>query len=263
MIEISDIFFKYDEEKSRPFVLNGISLDIRAGESIAIIGPNGSGKSTLAKCLNCLLVPSKGSVVVDGLHTSVPENALEIRRRVSMLFQNPDNQIVSVTVEREIAFGLENIGMPYEEMHALVDRMLSRFDLEPYRHKSPHYLSGGEKQRLALAAVLAMQPRYLVLDEPTSLLDPKSRKDILNIIKGLHSTTSRNGAAKITTLLVTQFPEEALVADRLIVLNEGRIYRDGPPADIFKDIDGLTEIGLESPVTFRLDKLLSRYQSTR
>jgi len=250
VIGIEDIHFSYRDEHGIPRpVLNGISLNIEPGEAVAIMGANGSGKSTLVKCCNGLLLPGKGLVVVDGLVTADEQSLAAIRRRVGMIFQNPDNQIVSTTVEREIAFGLENLGLPYEEMHARVDEMLRRFDLTPFRLKSPHYLSGGEKQRLALAAVLAMRPRYVILDEPTSLLDAQHRRQIIDLLLKLHHE------GEIAWILVTQFPEEALLAGRLIILEQGRLFRAGKPADLFAEVDELLAIGLEPPLSFYLDHL--------
>ena len=251
MIEFADIHFSYrDESGHSRAVLNGISLQVRAGEAVAIMGANGSGNSTLVKCCNGLLVPESGRILVDGLETADENQLLAIRRLVGMIFQNPDNQIVSTTVEREIAFGLENLGLPYEEMHKRVEEMLQRFDLLPFRLKSPHYLSGGEKQRLALAAVVAMQPKYLILDEPTSLLDPMHRQQIIDLLTALHREK------EITCILVTQFPEEALFAERLLVLEHGRIFRDGQPDEIFAGVEELLAIGLEPPLPFFLDYLL-------
>ncbi len=252
MIHVENITYRYDGSKASG--LRGISLTIEAGESVAVMGPNGSGKTTLARCLNALLLPTTGTVSVDGMDTRDCTTLQEIRRRVGMVFQNPDNQIVSATVEREIAFGLENLGLPYQELHERVDEMLVRFHLERYRYHSPHYLSGGEKQRLALAAVLAMRPSYLVLDEPTTLLDPKSRWSILNTLDRLGNT-----AAPISTLLITQFPEEALLADRLLVIHEGQLYLDDAPELIFEQTDRLQEIGLDPPVSFLIKETLKRY----
>jgi len=255
MIEIKNISFNYTNgQDTGRRILNNISLTIRPGESIAIMGPNGSGKTTFARCLNGLLLPTSGTVKVKGLPTSDVNNLPAIRRQVGMVFQNPDNQIVSATVEREIAFGLENLGMPREEMRDIVNKMLADFDLTGYRKKSPHYLSGGEKQRLAMAAVLAMNPSWLVLDEPTSLLDPKSREDILQLIKQLHKRKDK----PVTTLLITQFPDEALTADRLIVFNNGEIFMDDKPTNIFKRVEELFQIGLEPPIEFALREMLKR-----
>lgn len=249
MIQIENLSFTYSDEGTvSRTILDNVSLTIKPGEAVAIMGPNGSGKTTFARCLNGLLLPESGSVLVDGLDTRDSAQLPEIRKKVGMVFQNPDNQIVSATVEREIAFGLENLGVPYQEMHDIVDKMLTEFNLQQYRRHAPHYLSGGEKQRLALAAVMAMRPRYLVLDEPTSLLDPKSRTDILHIIKQLHCRQNQ----PVTTLLITQFPEEALYANRLLVFHNGAILMDDSPARIFSRIDELLAIGLEPPLEFVL-----------
>lgn len=252
MITLEDIHFSYRDESGRPRpVLNGISLSLLPGEAVAIMGANGSGKSTLAKCCNGLLLPGAGRVLVDGLDTAIEEQLPAVRRLVGMIFQNPDNQIVSTTVEREIAFGLENLGLPFDEMHERVEAMLQRFDLTDLRHKSPHYLSGGEKQRLALAAVLAMRPKYLLLDEPTSLLDPQHRGQIITMLETLHQQE------EIATILVTQFPDEALHASRLIILHQGVIFRSGPPLDVFTAVDELLQIGLEPPMPLFIEALLA------
>jgi len=255
MIRLDHITFEYPDHQTAGRILYDIDLEIHEGESIALMGPNGSGKTTLARCLNGLLCPVQGHVIVDGMKTDDASNMLEIRRRVGMVFQNPDNQIVSTTVEREIAFGLENIGVPYEDMHAVVAEMLAKFHLLKYRRHSPHYLSGGEKQRLAVAAVMAMRPRYLVLDEPTSLLDPKSRRDILHIIQQLHN---EKRDSPISTIFITQFPEEALIAQRLIILHQGRVFMDDKPPAIFRKTAKLKSIGLEPPVVFYLRHILRR-----
>ncbi len=249
MIKIRNLWFKYSRD-----ILKDISLDIHEGESIAIMGANGSGKTTFARCLNGLLLPTSGNVSVDGLSTSRSADIFKVRKLFGMVFQNPDNQIVSATVEREIAFGLENLGLPLEKMHDIVDEMLVKFDLERYKKHTPHALSGGEKQKLALAAVLAMQPRYLLLDEPTSLLDPRSRKDILRIIRDLHR---ENQKPSITTMLVTQFPDEADQMRRLIVFHNGRIVMDDLPERIFQQHTKLEKIGLEPPLSYVLKKTLN------
>ena len=187
MIRISNLVFEYTNGEEKNRVLNGIDLTIREGECIGLMGPNGSGKTTLARCLNGLLLPIEGEVLVDDLNTNEAAEISEIRRRVGMVFQNPENQIVSTTVEREIAFGLENLGMDYKQMHETVDKMLEQFNLQKYRNHPPHLLSGGEMQRLALASVMAMCPKYLVFDEPTSLLDLASRKSLLSLISEFHN----------------------------------------------------------------------------
>lgn len=254
MIKVQNISFSYPtDENCEHYVLENVSLDIHPGESIAVMGHNGSGKTTFARCLNGLLLPTKGRVVVDGKDTQKPEFAIEIKKCVGMVFQNPDNQIVSATVEREIAFGLENLGVSYQEMHRIVDEMLLKFHLDLHRRKSPHYISGGEKQRLALASVMAMQPRYLVLDEPTSLLDPKSRNEIMDILENIHGHAKEN---PITTILITQFPEEALFADRLIIFHDGQIVMDDNPNRIFQNDKALTDIGLEPPASIKVTNIL-------
>lgn len=258
MIELHHISCDYSDESSHCCALTDISLTIHPGDALAIMGANGSGKSTLVKCFNGLLQPTEGKVIVDGLDTAMEMNLSPIRRRIGMIFQNPDNQIVSATVEREIAFGLENLGLAYDDMHTRVQEMLVRFNLQHVRHKSPHYLSGGEKQRLALASVLAMQPRYLILDEPTSLLDPCSRHEIIAYIKHLHTHPANGDHENITSVLVTQFPEEALTAERLIVLGAGQIAFDGPPADIFSHVEELYALGIEPPIDFILQRMLSQ-----
>jgi len=247
MIAVEDLYFRYTENQS--WVLRGVHLTLQEGQSVSIMGANGSGKTTFARCLNGLLVPVRGRVTVDGLDTSRPGDRDQIPERVGMVFQNPDNQIVATTVEREIAFGMENRSVPPEEMHRRVDELLKEFGLERYRHRSPHYLSGGEKQLLALAAVLATRPRYLILDEPTSLLDPFNRKRLLEQI-----FRSSNGWCKgITPVLITQFPEETFFTERLIVFSEGHVLLDGPPAEVFRQADLLKHHGLAVPVEFELD----------
>jgi energy-coupling factor transport system ATP-binding protein len=252
MIELKGVSYWYSFSSGQEILaLDDISLRIEEGEYIAIIGPNGSGKTTLARLLNGLLLPSSGEILVDGLNSKDKEPQGEIRLKVGMVFQNPDNQIVSTTVEREIAFGLENIVLPYEEMRKRVERALENFDLEQYRLHPPHKLSGGEKERLALASVLAMQPKYLVLDEATSLLDSKDRKDFLALIEKL----SHQG---ITLIHITQFPEEANLAKRLVVLSRGKIVMDGFPLDIFQRVGELENIGLGVPFTYKMSNLLAR-----
>ncbi len=258
MISIHDITFEYvTESRQRRRVLDGISLEIPDGQWVAVLGANGSGKSTLARCLNGLLIPARGDITVDGLNTANAQTLAALRRHVGMLFQNPDNQIVSATVEREIAFGLENMGMAQEAMHRRVEEMLQRFRLQPLRRKSPHYLSGGEKQRLALAAVLAVQPQILVLDEPTSLLDPQSREEMMQLFKEWHDETS---APARTTVLITQFPEEALAADRVLVLSHGRVVMDDRPPLILARTEELNQIGLDAPVSIKVQQWWQRRQ---
>ncbi|MFQ6093627.1 MAG: ABC transporter ATP-binding protein [bacterium] len=253
MIRVRDLGFVYnDDDKNKITALRGIDLEVGESVYVAIIGPNGCGKTTLARCLNGLLTPTTGQVLVDDFDVADPDSWWEVRRRVGMVFQNPDNQIVSATVEREIAFGLENLGLPPAVIRNRVEGTLRRFDLHPYRHHPPHRLSGGEKQRLAIASVMAMEPRYLVLDEPTSLLDPRGRRDLITLLKQIHSE------GKTTILHITQFPEEALEADRLLVLVGGRIVIDGDPVSILDQSKELHRWGLEAPLSFQLNEELRK-----
>ncbi|MCH7753766.1 ATP-binding cassette domain-containing protein [candidate division KSB1 bacterium] len=259
MIRISNLVFEYTNGEEKNRVLDGIDLTIREGESLGLMGPNGAGKTTLARCLNGLLLPTEGEVLVDDMNTNEAARISEIRRLVGMVFQNPENQIVSTTVEREIAFGLENLGMDYERMHETVDKMLEQFDLQKYRNHPPHLLSGGEMQRLALASVMAMSPKYIVFDEPTSLLDLASRKALLSLISEFQkkNQTAENNC-QISTIFITQYPEETLTFDRLLILNKGRIVLDDQPAEIFQRVKELKNIGLEVPAEFEVNLYLKK-----
>ena len=261
MINIENLHFSYDTPGTgKVTALKSVNLTIHEGENIGLIGANSSGKTTLVRCLNSLLVPSSGKITVDGLDTSEPQNSVNIRRKVGMVFQNPDNQIVSATVEREIAFGLENLGVPTEKMRTIVEKTLNTFDLIQYRTHPPYLLSGGEKQRLALAAVMAMEPKYLILDEPTSLLDPRGRDSIVDLIKAIHrKNKNKEVTSRVTTVFITQYPEEMLSVDRLLVMNQGIIIMDDDPEIIFNRLDELQKIGLQAPVEFELDKLFKKY----
>ena len=242
MIRVEGLTFSYAGGKP---ALCDLSVSIRPGERVAVIGPNGSGKSTLARCLNGLLLPAAGRVEVDGLTTTDPESVHEIRQRLALVFQNPDDQIVSTTVESEIAFGLENLGTPQPAMVDRVEATLADFHLDRYRHHPPHLLSGGEKQRLAVAACVAMQPRYMVLDEPTALLDPTSRREVMALLEVLHERG-------VTPIHITQEPAEAARAHRVIVMHAGRITMDGTPAEVFAQTDRLRQLGLRAPFTATL-----------
>ncbi|OGG54037.1 MAG: hypothetical protein A3F84_06275 [Candidatus Handelsmanbacteria bacterium RIFCSPLOWO2_12_FULL_64_10] len=242
MIQLQNVHFSYAGDHP---VLRGISLTFRDGERVALMGANGSGKTTLARCLNGLLLPTQGRVLVDGLPTDRPDDLWEIRRRVQMVFQNPDDQLVSVLVEREIAFGLENLGVPPAEMRQRVEEMLRRFHLEGYRNHPPHLLSGGEKQRLAVASALAMRPRHLVLDEPTAMLDPEGRREVMATLDDLAR------AGDVTIVHITQTPEEAAATHRLIVLDRGLVAMDGPPEQVFGE-HRLRDLGLAPPAPARL-----------
>lgn len=227
---------------SQIVALDHINLSIDRGEFVAIIGTNGSGKSTLAKHLNALLVPSSGQCLIDGLDTMDHNNIWDVRHRVGMVFQNPDNQIVATVVEEDVAFGPENLGIAPKEIQQRVDEALKIVGMGEYRYHSPHLLSGGQKQRVAIAGVLAMQSNCLVLDEPTAMLDPKGRQEVLSTVCQLHK--ERN----ITVVYITHFMEEAVLADRVVVMKQGKVMMEGSPTEIFSQVTYLKELGLDVPV---------------
>lgn len=247
IIEIDDLVSEYKkEDRLEPVrAVNHVSLKLRRGSFTAIIGRNGSGKSTLAKNINALLLPSSGAVYVKGLNTADPEKLWEIRQCVGMVFQNPDNQLVSAVVEDDVAFGPENLGVPPEEIRKRVDESLLSVNMYEQRKKAPHLLSGGQKQRIAIAGVIAMRPECIVLDEPTAMLDPQGRKEVMEIIGKLH----REG---ITILLITHFMEEAAKADRVVILDEGRVVLDGTPAEVFRHREEIRAVGLDVPFAVEL-----------
>jgi energy-coupling factor transport system ATP-binding protein len=244
MIEVSDLRFRYSPDS--PDVLNGISVTIAQGSFTVIMGSNGSGKSTLARCLNGLLVPTAGVVKVDGVKTDDAVDRQKIRRKVGLVFQDPNLQMTSLTVEREIAFGLENIGMMHDEMHARVDEYIQMFGFENRRGDPPSSLSAGERQRLAIASVMILQPSYLVLDEATSLLAARSRSSILEMVFALRSQQN------IGIILITQYPSEAQLGERLVVMHQGRIVFDDLPDRVFRHGDALLRMGVAIPVNERL-----------
>jgi len=252
LIKFSNVTHFYnDGQENKITSLSEINFEIQKGDFIAIIGANGSGKSTLAKHINGLLLPSQGDVFVENYNTKDPENIWEIRKKIGMVFQNPDNQLVATTVEDDIAFGLENIGMEEEEMKERVDWALNIVDLNELRNSEPHLLSGGQKQKVVIAGALAMHTSYLVLDEPTSMLDPKGRKEVLEIIKRL------NQEEKITIIYITQFMSEAAEFNKIILLDKGKIILSGPPKAIFKQVDLLLKLSLEIPQITKLARQLS------
>ncbi|MDZ7335304.1 MAG: ATP-binding cassette domain-containing protein [candidate division KSB1 bacterium] len=254
MIELVDVSYFYEsaEQGSIP-ALRHITWQFREGEYVAMMGRNNSGKTTLARCLNALLIPQQGTVWVDGLNSQEPQNIIPIRKKVGMVFQNPDNQIVATTVETEIAFGLENLGIPTDRMREIVTAYLERFGLTRYRNYPPHLLSGGEKQRLAIASILAMNPKYLVLDEPSSMLDATGRRELMAILNEIKAENASKPVEDRTAILfITQFPEEALPADRLILLDQGQIVCDGPPKKVFQNVEQIKSLGLEVPVEFEI-----------
>ena len=227
-------------------MLDGVSLSIEEGSFVAVLGHNGSGKSTLAKHFNSILLPTGGRVYVDGMDTADEELLLAIRRTVGMVFQNPDNQIVANVVEEDVAFAPENLGVPPEEIRRRVDDALKAVGMYEFREHAPHLLSGGQKQRIAIAGVIAMQPRCIVLDEPTAMLDPIGRADVLRTIKAL------NRQRGVTVVLITHHMDEAAQADRLVVMAKGRVIADGAPKEIFQDVEGLKAVGLTVPETTQL-----------
>lgn len=229
-----------------PVVLDGVSLEIEAGSFVAVLGHNGSGKSTLAKHMNAILLPTGGKVYVDGIDTSDEDRLLDVRRTVGMVFQNPDNQIVANVVEEDVAFAPENLGVPPAEIRQRVDDALKAVGMYEFREHAPHLLSGGQKQRVAIAGVIAMRPRCIVLDEPTAMLDPVGRKEVLDVIRDL------NRRAGVTVVLITHHMDEAAQADRLVVMSAGHIVADGTPKEVFADVEGLKAVGLTVPETVEL-----------
>ena len=244
MFKALDLTYQYDET-SAP-VLDHISLEIAPGSFTALLGHNGSGKSTLAKHFNAFLLPSGGKVYIKGLDSTVEDNLPLIRRTAGMVFQNPDNQIVAAMVEDDVAFGPENIGIPTVELRERVDEALKQVGMYEFRTHAPNLLSGGQKQRIAIAGIIAMRPEAILLDEPTAMLDPKGRREVLETI------TTLNKEHHITIVLITHHMNETIGADRLVVLNKGRIYMDGTPREIFTRVEELRAIGLEVPTTVAL-----------
>ena len=246
-ITVENLTFAYPpaEDQVAVPIFDGLSLTIEAGSFVAVLGHNGCGKSTLAKQCNAILLPSGGSVTVFGMDTAQEELLFEIRRTVGMVFQNPDNQIVSNVVEEDVAFAPENLGVPPKEIRERVDEAVRIVGMEDYREHAPHLLSGGQKQRVAIAGVIAMRPRCIVLDEPTAMLDPQGRRDVLDTIKRLN----REG---ITIVLITHHMPEASEAQRVIVMEEGRIAADGTPKEVFSQVELLRQVGLSVPDTTAL-----------
>ena len=247
IISAQDVRFSYvTAEGVAPIVLGGVSLDIEEGSFVAVLGHNGSGKSTLAKHMNAILLPTGGKVYVSGMDTNEDHLLLNIRRTVGMVFQNPDNQIVANVVEEDVAFAPENLGVPSDEIRRRVDDALKAVGMYEYREHAPHLLSGGQKQRIAIAGVIAMQPRCIVLDEPTAMLDPIGRADVLRTIKTL------NRERGVTVVLITHHMDEAAQADRLVVMAKGKVIADGTPKEVLQDVEGLKAVGLTVPDTTEL-----------
>lgn len=252
-IEVKELTYVYQQGgPSEQVALSGVNLEIKRGEFLALVGPNGSGKSTLARHLNALLLPFAGEVLVDGMDTRRPENLWEIRRRVGIVFQNPDNQIVSSLVEEDVAFGAENLGLPPEVVRARVDEAINITGLSRYRNHAPHLLSGGLKQRLAIAGVLAMQPECLVLDEPGAMLDPAGRRDLMSTLLQLQNSMG------VTVVLLTHQMEEAAEADKIVVMSGGKPVLAGTPVEVFSNDKLLQDLGLELPIVAKIARRLRR-----
>jgi len=254
MISSQNLIFEYasfdDSNAPTEPTLKGVDISIEAGEFVAILGHNGSGKSTLARHLNALLMPTEGSLWVKGMDTKEVRNTWEIRQSVGMVFQNPDNQMVATTVEEDVAFGPENLGVEPREIRKRVDETLDAVGMNEFKKSAPHHLSGGQKQRVAIAGVLAMQPTCIVLDEPTAMLDPSGRIEVLETVKKL------NRESGITVILITHFMEEAAQADRIIVMDEGKLVFDDTPRNIFRQTDTMQRLGLGVPGVTALAHLL-------
>ena len=246
IIEVKNVTYEYTDEEKTFAAVKNLSLNIERGSFTVILGHNGSGKSTLAKMLNGLNKPTSGDVFADGINTKDEETEIEVKRKVGMVFQNPDNQIIASIVEEDVAFGPENLGIPPKEIEKRVEDALKAVDMWEFRKSTPHHLSGGQKQRIAIAGIIAMQPECLVLDEPTAMLDPKGRAEIIST---LHRLNRNKG---ITVVLITHYMEEAENADRVIVMNDGEIIADDKPKVIFSDVERLKKVGLDVPQTAEL-----------
>jgi energy-coupling factor transport system ATP-binding protein len=240
-IEVKDLRYSYETEEGSLEVLHGVSLDIEAGEFVALLGHNGCGKSTMAKLLNGMYTPSGGTLTVDGISAADESRQLDLRRRVGLVLQNPDNQLVAGVVEEDVAFGPENLGVPPGEIRRRVDEALKAVDMYRYRTHAPHKLSGGQKQRVAIAGVIAMETQCIVLDEPTAMLDPRGRTEVMETIQKL------NREKGITIVLITHYMDEAVQAGRVVVMDDGNILMDGPPRQVFSQVERLKKHALDVP----------------
>ena len=247
-IEVKDLVYRYSKEQGDDNLcpaIDHVSIEIKRGEYISIAGSNGSGKSTLARCLNGLLLPTEGEILVDGMNTNDDDLIWDIRKKIGMVFQNPDNQIVSSMVEDEVAFGPENIGIENPELRKRVDNALKSVGMYEYRNREAHKLSGGQKQRIAIAGAVAMRPDCIVFDEPTAMLDPKGRSQVMKVIRELNDQG-------ITIILITHFMEEVAEADRVLVMKSGKLLADSVPEDVFADTNLIESAGLEIPAAVLL-----------
>lgn len=243
MVVCNDLVYKYpqSEDEQPKVAIDGLNLEVNKGEFLVVLGHNGSGKSTFAKHINALLIPTEGEVYVDGLQTSLESNLWDIRKVAGMVFQNPDNQIVATIVEEDVAFGPENLGLDPKEIRKRVDDSLKNVGMYEYRKHAPHLLSGGQKQRVAIAGILAMMPKCIVFDEPTAMLDPFGRKEVIRTIKEV------NKKYGITIILITHNMEEAVEADRIVVMDNGKVVMNGIPKEIFRNVATMKKIGLDVP----------------
>ena len=248
IIEIKNVSFKYGEEEN--LAVKNINLNIKAGEFVSILGHNGSGKSTLAKLINSILLPFEGEVLVKGMNTKDKEKLWEIRSTAGMVFQNPDNQLVGTVVEEDVAFGPENQGVDPKLIRQIVDESLKKVDMYEFRKRPPHLLSGGQKQRIAIAGVLALNSDCIILDEPTAMLDPEGREEVMDTIKMLNKEQNK------TIVLITHFMDEAVEADRVIIMDEGELKLDGKPRDVFSKVEEIKRYGLDVPQVTELAKEL-------
>ncbi|MBQ3008310.1 MAG: energy-coupling factor transporter ATPase [Oscillospiraceae bacterium] len=251
MLTASNVWFRYSEEYD--WALQGIDLKIEKGEFVAVLGSNGCGKSTLAKLFNAIIVPEKGDVTVEGINTKEEEKLLDIRQKVGMVFQNPDNQIVATVVEEDVAFALENIGVHPDEIRRRIDEAMKNIGIYKHREKGPHQLSGGQKQRVAIAGIIAMRPDCIVLDEPTAMLDPYGRRMVIETIKNL------NKEFGITVVLITHYMNEAAQADRVVVMSKGKIEKIGTPKEIFSQVDWVKSLALDVPQTSDLAHEINKH----
>lgn len=255
-IEVKNVSFSYtndyEENAQKTTVLKNVSLNIKKGEFVAVLGHNGSGKSTLAKMFNAINIPEEGDVFVNDINTKDEEKLLELRQTVGMVFQNPDNQIVATIVEEDVAFALENMGVEPKEIRRRVDEALQTVGMYEYREHAPHKLSGGQKQRVAIAGIIAMEPQCIVLDEPTAMLDPKGRKEVLKTI------TKLNRENNVTIILITHYMEEAALADRIVVIDGGELELDDVPKKVFSQVERMKSIGLDVPQVTELSYLLQK-----
>ena len=250
MIKVDNLWFRYSRDSE--WALQGINLEVKKGEFLCVLGSNGCGKSTLAKHFNSILVPEKGDVWVEDINTKDDDRLLDIRQKVGMVFQNPDNQIVATVVEEDVAFALENMGVPTQEIRVRIDEAMEAAGILKYKDRAPHNLSGGQKQRVAIAGIIAMRPDCIVLDEPTAMLDPNGRAKVIKTIKQL------NRDYGITVVLITHYMDEAAQADRIVVMSKGKVVKEGTPKEIFSQVELVKGLSLDVPQTSEVAYELSR-----